>query len=315
MLTYRRDGGVDNANSTATVDGLWQPTQSFGIQGMVSASDDDLSGDGIGSQLWGYYQSNRVSISSLNYYSKDYNPGIGLELLDTNYMMNSLIVNLDLRPGYLPAAIRSINPGVSAFVFTNSDTGDLLFAYAPIRPLQLRWQSGARASLVIEPNRQILTDSFSPAGIEIGPGEYDYVRYVVRANTDQSNTLSADARVETGDYFDGELTSASLDLRFSPSPCVEVSAEAEFNRFKNLGVASESKSTQLYRLNARLAASPRLQFNAFYQRDDLRQQSDWNLRLSWEYQPLSYLYVVYNQRGNDIDTRQLIVKATYQFGI
>ena len=328
MLTYRRDdavstGGLElgaNTNATYTVDGLWQPSQSFGIQGMVSASNDDTTGDGIGSQLWLFFRTNQLSLSSLNYYSKDYNPGIGLELLDTNYMMNSLIANLDIRSTKLPASIRSFNPGASVFAFRSADDGNLLFAYAPIRPLRLRFESGAQFSVTIEPNRQRLTETFTPAGIDIAPGEYDYTRYRVAAKTDQSRIFATDASVETGNYFDGSLTSYAISGRIAPSPRLELSVDLQVNQIANLGIADEDETTRLYRLNARVALSPRLHFSSFYQQDNLSDRSAWNFRLSWEYRPLSYLYIVFNKSdkkgldpGERIEQDQIIVKATYLF--
>jgi hypothetical protein len=328
MLTYRRDDAISNGgqalgehrNATYTVDGLWQPTQSFGIQGMVSASDDDTTGDGLGGQLWVSYSSNRLTLSSLHYYSKDYNPGIGLELLDTNYVMNSLIANFDFRSARLPASIRSFNPGVSAFIFRSSDDGELLFAYAPIRPFRLRFQSGALIDMVIEPNRQRLEEPFSPAGIEIAPGEYDYTRYRMSARTDQSRIFSADASAETGGYFDGRLTSYTVAGRFAPSAKIELSADLQVNQIADLGIAAEDKTTRLYRVNARLALNPQLQITGFYQWDSLSDRSAWNFRLSWEYRPLSYLYVVYNKNDDSgfspaerFSQDQIIVKATYLF--
>ncbi len=317
MLTYRRDDGI-NSNATYTMDGLWQPTQSFSIQGMVSASDDDASGDGLGAQLWGFYRNNRLSISSLNYYSKDYNPGIGLELLDANYVMNGLTAGIDLRSPKLPQSIRSFNPGVSIFSFRDADDGDLLFAYATLRPLRLRFQSGARIDLTVEPNRQRLEASFSPAGIEIAPGEYDYTRLRVFAKTDQSAKLGGDISIESGDYFDGRLTSYKVSGRFVPKPQLELSADLQLNRIEDLGMAAESEITRLYRINARLALNPRLQMTGSYQWDSLVDRSIWNIRLSWEYRPLSYLYVVYNRNRRDgliasdrFSQDQIIIKATY----
>ncbi len=328
MLTYRRDNDVsigeqtpgENNNATYTIDGLWQPTQRFGIQGMLSASDDDMTDDGLGGQLWASYHSNRLTLSSLHYYSKDYNPGIGLELLDTNYMMNSLIANFDFRSAKLPASIRSFNPGVSAFIFRSSDDGELLFAYAPIRPFGLRFQSGARLDMVIEPNRQRLAEPFSPAGIEIAQGEYDYTRYRISARMDQSKVFAADASAESGGYFDGSLTSYTVSGRFAPFPQFELSADLRVNQIADLGVAAEDKTTRLYRLNARLALNPQLQITGFYQWDSLSDRSALNFRLSWEYRPLSYLYVVYNTNDNKgfapaerFSQDQIIVKATYLF--
>ncbi len=330
MLTYREDGDsitsgqtiAKNRNATYTVDGLWQPTQSFGIQGMLSASDDDETGDGLGAQLWGFYQSNKIYISSLNYFSKDYNPGIGLELLDTNYMMNSLLTSFDFRSTKLPTSIRSFSPGASVFAFRSSDDGDLLFAYAPIRPFRLRYHSGAQIDFVFEPNQQRLEEPFFPAGIEIAPGKYDYTRYRASARTDQSASLAGDVSVESGDYFDGKLTSYSVSARFAPRPQIELSADVQVNQLEDLGVAAEDKTTRLYRVNARLALNPRLQVTGFFQWDSLADRNTWNLRLAWEYRPLSYVYFVYNKNDREgldpadrFSQDQIIVKATYLFEI
>ncbi len=328
MLTYRRDDASsvagqtfdENNNATYTIDGLWQPTQAFAIQGMVSVSEDDKTGTGVGSQLWASYRSNRMTLSSLHYYSKDYNPGIGLELLDTNYMMNSLIANFDFRSEKLPLSVRSFSPGISAFSFRSSDDNELLFAYAPIRPFRLSFQSGARIDMIIEPNRQRLEESFSPAGIEVAPGEYDYTRYRIYAKTDQSKRFAANVRAETGDYFDGKLRSYSVSTRIAPWPQIELSADYQINELEDLGVNAESNTTRLYRISGRFALNPRLQITGFYQRDNLSDRSAWTFRLSWEYRPLSYLYVVYNKNdrigltpGSRFSQNQFIVKVTYLF--
>lgn len=79
-------------------------------------------------------------------------------------------------------------------------------------------------------------------------------------------------------------------------------------------------SLRLYRINARFALNPRLQFSALYQWDSLTDRSGWNLRMSWEYRPLSYFYLVYNKnetqqltRGARFSRDQFIEKLTYLF--
>ena len=328
MVTYRHDDALsadgislaENRNTTFTIDALWRPEQSWGMQAMLSASHDDLTGDGIGSQFWAFYENNLVYIGLLEYFNHDYNPGIGLEILDTNYVMHSPAISLDLRSERLPDSIRSYNPGVEAYIFQSSDNGDLLFGYAPIRPLRLHFHNGAEIRAVIEPNWQRLTEPFSPAGIEIAPGDYDYTRYRFKAETDQSAALAAGVEVETGDYFDGELTTYTLSGRYAPMPHIELSADVEINRIRGLGISQQDENTRLYSANVRLAPNPRLQFNAFYEWNSLVDRGVWNLRLAWEYQPLSYLYLVYNR--SDTDNRQapferrdtrLIAKFTYLF--
>ena len=328
MVTWRRDGDVnvadvaidDNENVTFTVDGLWRPEQSYGIQAMVSTSHDDATGDGVGGQLWAFYENNFVYLGLLEYFNKDYNPGIGLEILDANYVMHSPAISFDIRSEWLPGFIRSFNPGAEAYVFQDSDDGDLLFGYAPIRPFRVYFQNGAQIGVFVEPNWQRLEDPFFPVGIEVAPGDYDYTRYRVEVESDQSASLAGAVEVEAGDYFDGELTTYTLSARYSPSPYFEATADVELNRIRGLGVLRSDVDTELYGLNLRLALSPQLQFSAFYQRNTANETSTWNARLAWEYRPLSYLYVVYNHNEAERLDRafretgeQIIAKFTYLF--
>jgi hypothetical protein len=70
----------------------------------------------------------------------------------------------------------------------------------------------------------------------------------------------------------------------------------------------------------RIALNPRLQSTAFYQYNNSTRQGALNARVSWEFTPLSYLYVVWNdqravgaQPGESLPaaTRQLVVKGTW----
>ena len=330
MVTWRRDGALrtddiaieQNENVTVTLDGLWRPEQSYGVHAMVSTSHDDASGDGIGAQLWAFYENNSIYLGLLEYFNNDYDPGIGLEILDTNYVMHSPAVSFDIRSERLPASVRSFNPGVEAYIFQDSDDGDLLFGYAPIRPFRIRFQNGAQVGAFVEPNWQRLEEPFFPIGIEIAPGDYDYTRYRLEAESDQSASISGGFEVETGDYFDGELTTYTLSARYAPSPFLEVSADLEMNHIRSLGVLAVDEDTQLYGVNLRMAPSPQLQFSAFYQRNTANETSIWNARLAWEYRPLSYLYVVYNRNeAENLDSafretgEQIIAKLTYLFEV
>ena len=330
MLTWRRDGDLrvgdvtleSNSNVTMTLDGLWRPRQAYGVQAMVSVSHDEAGGDGIGSQFWAFYENNLVYVGLLEYFNKDYNPGIGLEILDTNYVMHSPAVSFDIRSDRLPGPIRSFRPGFDAYIFQDSDDGDLLFGYAPIRPFRVDFQNGARISAIVEPNWQRLEEPFFPVGIEVAPGKYDYTRFRLDVESDQSASLAGEFEVETGDYFDGELTTYTLSGRYAPAPHFEVSADVELNRIRGLGVSRRDENTSLYGLALRAALNPRLQFNAFYQRNSASETSNWNVRLAWEYRPLSYLYVVYNRNDTEPFDRslrstgeQFIAKFTYLFEV
>jgi len=62
----------------------------------------------------------------------------------------------------------------------------------------------------------------------------------------------------------------------------------------------EPKTTtviDLYGLQARLALNPRIQLTGFYQKNSANNADNYNIRLSWEYMPLSYVYLVLNHYG------------------
>ena len=66
----------------------------------------------------------------------------------------------------------------------------------------------------------------------------------------------------------------------------------------------------------RLAANPRLQLSAFYQYNSFDEQGRWNIRASWEYRPLSFIYLVFNDNringfNRDISEQRLISKLTF----
>ena len=322
MVTYRTDGAsaihpFGRTNRTVTVDGLWRPGPSAGLQAMVSQSTDSLSGDGTGAQLWAYYENSSVYVGLLEYFNRDYNPGIGLELLDANYVMHSPAVLWDLRGDWLPENIRSFNPAISVYSFNSSDGGELEFGYAVIQPLRFEFHSGAAVGVAVEPNWQRITGRFAPAGIEIETGDYDYTRYSVNANSDRSRVLSGELSYETGGYYDGRLSAYSVSGRYAPSPRFELTADFELNRLARLGPMEQARTTRLIGVGSRFAFSPRLQLSGFLQRNSLTSKDILNARLSWEFRPLSYLYVVYNSAAIDeslipeYSRRQLLVKFTY----
>jgi hypothetical protein len=61
-----------------------------------------------------------------------------------------------------------------------------------------------------------------------------------------------------------------------------------------MGAARETKQVNLLILETRMAINPRMQLIGFYQKNTTDDLKSLNLRLSWEYQPLSFVYLVFN---------------------
>ena len=83
-------------------------------------------------------------------------------------------------------------------------------------------------------------------------------------------------------------------------------------QLQGLSIKDESLKTKLTTPNIRLALSPRLQLNVFYHYNSANERSRWNSRLSWEYQPQSFVYLVFNEnKTNDFRQDKTIVKISF----
>lgn len=322
MLTYRNDEPINNLSSknnfTFTIDGFHRFNQSFSIQGMLSGSYDEDTGDGLGGQFLISYTNNLLYIGLLEYYNRSYNPGVGLEILDQNYVMTSPAINFDLRPEWLPSFIRSYNPGVYGYFFHGSDTGDFLFGYAGFDPIDINFENGATLSFTIEPNWQVLENSFFPVGIEVAPDNYQYMRYYVRAGTNPASRISTSIRTSFGNYYDGTLERYTLSSRLAPIPHIEFEGSYQLTLIRDLGINTQNDETHLISFGPRLALNPRLLFSGLYQWNSSVDRSLWNARLSWEFLPLSYIYLVFNSSITDnqdplqrLNQQQYIAKVSY----
>ncbi len=328
MATYRHDAaftGTDgvqmpvNNNHTYTLDGIFRPSQSLSVQGMASVSADSRLGNGIAAQAWAGYSNNLMYVGWLGYYVNNYHPGMGLERFGRDYFFNSPAIDFDLRPAWLPKNIRRLLPKVFAGVFHEADLGGIISANVNIVPVEAEFQNGAILWYSFIPNWQTLGFTERFAGIEVGEGHYQYLRHRLALSSDQSAKLGGRASYAFGGYFNGKLQTFNLTARFAPVPQAELSVSYELNRIRGLGAERRDIDTHLLGLNGRFALNPRLQLIGFYQKVSLTGQDIWNVRLSWEYRPLSFLYVVFNSNSyqdspdpqSRLTQQQGIAKITY----
>lgn len=322
LVTIKNEEAVNTTsahnNSTFTIDGFHRFNQSLSMQLMASGSYDEITGDGLGGQLWVGYSNNLMYIGLLEYYNRNYNPGIGLEILDDNYIMTSPAINFDLRPKWLPSYIRSYNPGVYAYIFNNSVDGSHLFSYAGFGLVELNFQDGSIFYFTIQPNWQELDVPFFPVGIEVSSGSYQYNRYFLTYASNPSAKISGAINTSFGTYYDGSLERYTLSGRLAPIPYVEFEGSYELTRIHDLGINQLDEETHLFQFGPRLALNPRLLFSGLYQWNSSSDQHLVNARISWEFLPLSYVYLVLNSGIVDhsdplqrLNQQQYIAKVSY----
>jgi hypothetical protein len=106
----------------------------------------------------------------------------------------------------------------------------------------------------------------------------------------------------------------------TPSPRASLAVSYEIDHLRGIGTDRSSATTHLLAPELRLALDPRIQLTAFYQYNSDFQRGTWNARFSWEFAPLSYAYLVYNDqravgRGlgtvSGLPTQQLVFKLVY----
>ena len=148
-------------------------------------------------------------------------------------------------------------------------------------------------------------------------GDYQFTSHRVSYFGDFSKKVAISANYRFGGYFDGKLNTISSSLRFAPLPHIQLTADYEFNRLSDLGIESITKETHLVGTELRLALNPRVQLISFLQYNTASERTTFNSRFVWEYSPLSYIYLVYNDNRQELSNPEtgLITKQHDQQGI
>lgn len=322
LVTTRHDQGLpadaSALNTVAAVDWFLRPTTNLFSRGMLSRSFTEGSGgDGwaahaiVGNNApWGY-------IGWLQeYVGPEWEPRSGF-LFSNDIIVTSPAFTLDLRPAWLPSWARAYAPGSTFFFFNRASTGDFFSGFVSVRPLTFVLENGGELGISFRPEWQNFAEDFRPIpGISVPAGDYRFTRWTFTAAHDPSANITGSLRYTTGSFYDGSLDKSELSAKAILSPRVVGFVSWEMNRFD--GVGGSDGTTHLLTPELRLALNPRLELSSIWQYNTAVDASSLNVRLSWEFRPLSFLYVVYNDNASldgALDPfparRQLIVKGTY----
>lgn len=326
MVTYRRDEALNEngvnldarSNTTATINSFFRPRQSLSFESMISASSDSEAGQGIAAHAFVFQQKNWGFLGLAGQYvAPNYLPGVGF-LAIRDYTLLNPIFDLDLRPKWLPAFVRSYGPDGSLDVLWRASDGAFQQAIARLALVDMQWQTGGDFEVRLRQEWQQLDETFSPLGIDIEPGFYSFTRADFGISSDFSKRFAASTRYEIGGFYDGELQSWRGQIQFAPIPQISLSAFYRYNRFENLGEERIDTETDLVSTSARLALNPRFQLIGSYQYNSANEADIWNVRLVWEYRPLSFLFLVYNSNisgdpltPNRFESEEVVGKVTY----
>ena len=323
MVTHRLDDassdlGVSSQNNTTiSIDGLIRPKSELTISYLLSSSfDSELDDTGYAGRLFAGLRTNNYYLGYVNaFVSRDYRPDAGF-VFQNDVVFHSPGGYAILRPKWLPF-IRRWDPG--AFFNYNhdfEDFGNFQQASLYIFPIFTWFKDNSFVEASFTPTWQNINFNFAPLGLLIEQGNYRYTRYTLRYNTDQSRKLSGSIRYDFGDFYNGIRNTTTASLRYAPLPQIALTADYEHNNINNVGINQEDLNTDLYTASLRLALNPKIQMSTFYQFNSFNEQGRWNVRFSWEYMPLSFIYLIFNDTQTDIfdplqQQTQFISKVTF----
>lgn len=290
-------------NITAGIDGFFRLSESQAVNTIVSFTNtSNTHRQGFGGIAQYLNATNHYKMwLTQSVVTKDFDPQMGF-VSRKDVIATTPGMNWYYRGKRLPfkKIIRAFEPGFTPEFYWQASTGRFIESSLYFWPMWLNFQNGSYFGYSITPVYQRLTEPFQPLGLNISQGTYHYWYQQVMFTTDPSKFISLAGNYKWGEYFNGRLTSADWKMQFAPIPHISILAEFNRNHFRNVGTLNEDRTIDLYIVQGRFAINPRLQLIGFYQKNSLDNSQNYNIRFSWEYKPLSYVYLIYNH-GRAID--------------
>ena len=283
----------------------WAKTRSEGLAGDDTSfrAQMDYGGDRYGVQL------ERLDIGD------NFNPEVGFVRRD-NMRRNYAQLRFSPRP----ARIRSIRKfsGIGTVNYIENGSGQLETRTVD-GEFAIEFQNSDRFSVGLLDSYEFLQRPFAitPA-VNIPVGGHDFRQGRVVMLFGQQRPVSGNLALEHGTFYDGHLTTLAFTRsrvnptsRFSLEPTVAINwADLPYGSFTTKLVGSRIT----YTMTPLMFASALIQYNSSTNRVSS------NVRLRWEYQPGSELFVVYNEERDslsphfpDLQNRALIVKINRLF--
>ncbi|MDX2430467.1 MAG: DUF5916 domain-containing protein, partial [Bacteroides sp.] len=221
----------------------------------------------------------------------------------------------DFRPRPESGVVRQYRFRISPSLYT--DLGHHWESYGvSLTPLNVNFESGDEAELKLEPQGELLKESFEIAdGVVIEPGAYHWMRYGLEASTASKRALNGSAEYSFGGFYGGRLDQIELQLNWRIMSFLVL----EFMYENNIGsIPAGDFTKELFSARTAINISSDLNISLFVQYDNESSSVGSYSRLRWTFAPLGDLYIVYKHNVQpkltdrwQQDQNQLMVKLTY----
>jgi Domain of unknown function (DUF5916) len=301
LITYRHDNKVNSPdNLSLSVDGFWHATEPLYIRPMVSV----ILPSGASKGGWAFftdlsYLKNSIAFKLIEAVAtQGYLPKTGY-LERTNFIHTSPQLTITYFTHWLHNTVRFFVPTVTADIYHNASTQAFEEADLTIMPVQFITQKGTTLSFSLLPSWQNLLSVFQPVpGVNIAAGNYRYSRVDGNLATNLSAPYSLLVDINTGGYYNGRLDNYTITARLAPIPNIAMDLSYTYDGFMNFTPKSGTIKTYLVAPDIRISLNPKIQVSGIYQYNTVTNEGGLNAKFSWEYKPLSFVYLVYNSLKN-----------------
>ena len=173
------------------------------------------------------------------------------------------------------------------------------------------FENSDQFNLDIQDNYELLENPFQiTPDVAIPIGGYGFSDYYVSYGLGTQRLISGTISLQRGDFFNGDITAVGyrrgrveITRQFSISPGISIN---------NIDLPQGRFTTKLVTSRFTYTLTPRMFFSGLLQYNSSNNALSSNLRLRWEYQPGSELFVVYNDvRDTELRSTPLLQNRAF----
>ena len=296
--TYGVDG-IFSLYTNVRVDAYVARTQTSGLAG------DDLSYRGSYDYNHDRYGANFAYLAV----GEHFNPEVGF-LRRTNFRRASTTLRFSPRPRAARVVRKYYYTGGLTYITTGTGR---LESRQDTAGFRTEFQNGDNLNLNYERNYELLEVPFRIApGVTIPVGGYSFGQARASYQLGTQRSVSGTVSVGRGTFYTGTQTAASYRGRIAIHPQLALDPSISFNW---IDLPQGSFTTKLFSTRVTSPLTPRMYVSGLFQYNSRADSFNSNVRLRWEYQPGSELFVVFTE-GRDtlgagypvLETRGFVVK-------
>ena len=328
ILRRSRIGGIFTGRSVSTVgDGS---NQAFGLDAAFSFYDNvnfngyyartqtpGLDGDNQSYQAAFTYNGDRYALGVDHLRVGDnFNPEIGFLRRD-DFRRTFVQAQFSPRPASIDAVRQFTWGGSLDYILNGAGQVESRVAQTSFKT---EFENSDQFSVDVQKSYELLVEPFDIASnVSIPVGGYGFQDYYVSYWMGAQRRVSGAFSMQRGEFFDGNITALGYSRgRIEITPQLSIEPSVSLNRIE---LPQGRFTTTLATTRFTYTFTPRMFFSGLLQYNSSQDVLSTNLRLRWEYQPGSELFVVYNdQRDTELgrsypmlENRAFIVKVTRLF--